>query len=364
MNRGIVMDTAVSKEKKATVAAVAALAGVSPATVSRVLNNRDIVTEGTAARVREAARALGYTLPQAAPAPAPDPVPGSGLILLNFPTMANSFYDEVIKGARSSIRQHGYDAFMVESHINAETIAGLLALIDRYKAAGLITMNHLDTAIGQRLAAAVPMVQCSEYNEEIDTPYVSIDNVEAARVATAHLLSLGRRRIAFLNGPVRYTYARDRLRGYQLALAEAGIPYYDSYVISVPEINGDYAFSAAMQALTMPELPDAVLCASDEFDAPLLRACYQLGLRVPQDVAAVGFDNLYITRHLIPTFSTVSQPKVQLGFLAAEALFEKLTLPNAANKKTLLHTELIIRESSSPRSAIKVSPPRASDAAI
>lgn len=348
------------KEKRATVAAVARMAGVSPATVSRVLNRRDVVTEDTSARVMQAVKTLGYTLPT--PSATPDTAdasapPSSGLILINFPSMANSFYDEVIKGARSSIAQHGYDVFMVESHINAETVDGLLALLDRYKVAGLITMNHLDTAIGQRLADAIPLVQCSEYNEEIDTPYVSIDNVNAARIAMDHLLSLGRRRIALLNGPIRYTYARDRLRGYRMALANADIPYRDSYVVSVPDINGDFAHSAAMQVMTLPDPPDAVLCISDEFAAPLLRACHQLGLRVPQDVAAVSIDNLSITKHLIPSFSSVSQPKVQIGFSAAETLFEKLAAPDSANKKTLLSTELIIRESSSLRDAVKAAPP-------
>ncbi|MDD4849730.1 MAG: LacI family DNA-binding transcriptional regulator [Gemmiger sp.] len=341
------------KGKKVTVATVAATAGVSPATVSRVLNCRGIVKEETSARVLDAVKALGYTLPEAPATHEPEPERDSGLILLNVPSFSNPFYEEVIQGAHASVRQRGYTMMITESHINNESVDAMVSLLKRYRVAGLITLNQLETPLCRRLNETVPLVQCSEYNQEVDTPYISVDNVSAARSAVSHLISLGRRKVAFLNGPIRYQYARTRLKGYCMALTDAGIPYDPSYVVSLPDILIDFSISAMMQLLSLPDPPDAVFCASDVYAISVLRACHLAGLRVPEDVALVGFDNMDVTKCLVPSVSTVSQPRTQLGFLAAEALFEKMTMPDAPNKKTLLDTELIIRESSTLRALPK-----------
>lgn len=335
------------KEKKITVGDLAEYAGVSPATVSRVLNRRNLVKGETFERVMKAIDALGYELPPAeGAASSGSAAAGHGPIFITLPSLSNPFYDEIIKGARTSVREHGYDLLIHEGHINESSIGFLESLISRYHAAGFITLNHIETSICRRLATAVPLVQCSEFNDAVDTPYVSIDNFSAARNAVNHLIRLGRRRIAILNGPARYGYSRGRLAGYRAALEDAGIAYDESYVVHLPDITADYALSAMMQLLKQPVAPDAVFCSSDVFAMPIVRACHLLNKQVPEDIALVSFDNLDISKNMTPSISSVRQPRLQLGYLSAEALFEKISDPSLPNKKTLLDTELIIRESS------------------
>lgn len=335
------------KEKKITVSDLAEYAGVSPATVSRVLNRRNLVKGETFDRVMKAIDELGYTLPAGdlSPVPGGNPIE-HGPIFIILPSLSNPFYDEIIKGARTSVREHGYDLLIHETHINESSIGFLESLASRYHAAGFITLNHIETPICRRLAAAVPLVQCSEFNDEVDTPYVSIDNFSAARNAVNHLIQLGRRHIAILNGPSRYCYSRGRLAGYRAALEDAGIAYDESLVVHLPDITSDYALSAMMQLLKLPVTPDAVFSSADVFAMPIIRACHLLNKRVPEDIALVSFDNLDISKNMTPSISSVRQPRLQLGYLSAEALFEKISDPTRPNKKTLLDTELIIRESS------------------
>lgn len=336
------------KSKKITVGDLAEYAGVSPATVSRVLNRRNLVKGETYDRVMKAVSELGYELrrPEEDPLSSGGNSDGHGPIFITLPSLSNPFYDEIIKGARTSVREHGYDLLIHETHINENSIGFLESLVARYHAAGFITLNHIETSVCRRLAAAVPLVQCSEFNVEVDTPYVSIDNFSAARNAVNHLIHLGRKRIAILNGPVRYVYSRRRLAGYQAALEDAGIPYDENYVVHLPDITSDYALSAMMQLLKLPVIPDAVFCSSDVFAMSIIRACHLLNKRVPEDIALVSFDNLDISKNMTPSISSVQQPRLQLGYLAAEALFEKISDPSLPNKKTLLDTELIVRESS------------------
>lgn len=344
------MSTDVERTQKITVSEIAALAGVSPATVSRVMNQRSIVASKTYEKVAAAVKELGGELrkaPERRNAASADPATSSGLILINLPSLSNPFYGAIIKGARASIQRHGYTVLINEGHIDASTAEKLLQTIKQNNVVGLITMNDVETSLCKKLSNATCVVHCCEYNEETGLPYVSIDDVAAAKNATEHLISQGRRRIAFINGPQRYKYARQRLEGFMKAHEEAGIPIIPEYIVHLPEIDSDLATSAAIQLLSLSTPPDAIFVVSDVYGAAVLRACYLSGRKVPEQVAVVGFDNLEISKILIPALTSVSQPKSQLGFLAAELLFEKLADGTVPSKKILLDTELIVRESSS-----------------
>lgn len=334
------------RRKEVTISDIAKEAHVSLATVSRVLNQSDTVKENTRSKVMTVAHKLGYeTKPSAVSSSTKN---GNGLIVINLPSLSNPFYDEIIKGARTSVVRHGYALLINESHINYSTVDYFLSMLKQYNVSGLITLNHIEEPICQMLADSIKLVQCSEYTEGAHLPYVSIDNTAAAKAAVEHLISTGHRRIALLNGSLNYIYAQHRLSGYLSALEEAGIPIENNYIINLPDINPELALSATLQLLSLPSTPDAIFSVSDSFCAPILRACQLSGFRVPRDIAIVGFDNLEITRHLMPSITTVNQPKTQLGFLAAEMLFEQLANPKTPVRSTLLNTELIVRESSAP----------------
>ncbi|MCI8504652.1 MAG: substrate-binding domain-containing protein [Lachnospiraceae bacterium] len=339
------MNTEAEKNKKVTVADIAALAGVSPATVSRVLNRQGIVKEETVSRVMEAVKHLEYPWKEpSVPAPC---APSGELVVMTLPSFSNSFYDAVIKGAQTSVMRHGHSLLIHEGHIHAGTIEPFLKMIQQNSVAGLITLNHIDTPLLKKLAGVVSLVQCCEYNEELDLPYVSIDDVSAAKYAVDHLIARGRRRIAFINAPLRYKYARHRLEGYLQALREAGLPIVNDYIIQLPEIDSDLVTSATLRLLGLSAPPDAVFTISDLYGAAVLRACHLSGRSVPEQVAVVGFDNLETAKIMIPSLTSVNQPKIQLGFMAAELLMEQFTDKHSPVKKILLETELIVRESSS-----------------
>ena len=331
------------QRKSITVADIARQAQVSQATVSRVLTQKGIVKGDTYDRVIRAMDELGYQYTEAIRTVQPS----GSLIIINIPSLENPFYGEIVKGAKSSAMRHGYHLLINEEHVNRNTVGKIIELIKKTRAVGIITLNHIDYDVLQKLSAATTVIQCCEHNEEIDLPYVTIDDLSASMNLTEYLLSMGRRRIAFVSGPERYKYARHRLKGYYSALEAAGITPNPALVIQLPDVTFELAVSAAMQLLNTDNPPDAFFTCSDVYAAAVLRAAHLAGCRVPQDVMVTGFDNIQFSAMSIPSLTTVNQPKTQLGFMACELLLEKTLSPTSPNKKVILETELILRESTS-----------------
>jgi LacI family repressor for deo operon, udp, cdd, tsx, nupC, and nupG len=162
-----------------------------------------------------------------------------------------------------------------------------------------------------------------------------------------YLFSMGRQRIAFINGPIRYKYAKQRLQGYLESLDRAGIARNPELIIQLPEVSYSLAVSAVTQLLGANTPPDAFFCVSDIYAAAVIKSCARMGLNVPRDIMVTGFDNIEIASMITPTITTVNQPQYQLGFSACNLLIELLDNPNAGMRKILLGTELIVRESTS-----------------
>lgn len=331
--------------KKATYQEVAAQAGVSIATVSRIITGSSRVKEDTRERVLEVMAARGFNVTELRQAPR---LRNSGLIIFNIPSTANPFYSPVVRGAKSAARQYGYQLLINEEHINDSTFPALTGLLHKLNPAGLITANHVPQNILKKLSGSLPLVQCCEFDGELDLPYVSIDDTAAARSAMEYLISQGRRNIAFLNGPLRYKYARLRFQGYLDSLEKAGIPRDPGLIVNLPEINYDTAVSAVSQLLGSGKTPDAFFCVSDVYAAAAIRACAKMNLRVPGDVMVAGFDNVDISYMTNPAITTVYQPKFQLGFSSCELLVELIANPGAKVRNILLETELVVRESTAP----------------
>lgn len=327
--------------KNVTISEVAKLANVSLATVSRVINQTGPVKEATYKKVIDAINSLGYELEES-----PMPVPQyNGPILFNPPAVSNPFYSEIIRGAKMSAARHGFQVLIYEDYLNQNTLPAFLTIIKKSKCAGLITINQAPVSTLQSINKLIPVVQCNEYNEAIDLPYVSIDDIQAGVNVVDYLASLGRKRIAIINGPEYFKYAAHRFLGYKQGLEKSNLPYDPQLVVNLPNVSYDLAMSAAMQLINASYRPDAFFATLDVFAVAILRAAHLCGFRVPDDFVVVGFDNIDITTVTIPTITTVNQPKLQLGFTACEILFERLQNPNSPIQKVLLETELIIRES-------------------
>lgn len=330
------------KQEKITVEEIARQAGVSPATVSRVLNHRDLVKADTISRVEMAMTALGYVFESAAPSL----IEEQPLIVLNIPGIENVFYQEVIKGARISAKAHGCHLLIHESPLDRGSIPHFFSLLKRVRAAGVILLNRVSEEQLRQIRSIAPLVQCCEYNEEAaGYPYVSIDDFTAAETATGYLCNCGCNKIALINGPLSFKYAVKRQEGYLSALKKADISVPQNWIIQLPEINYQMAYAAICRLLNDEHRPNAFFVVSDIFAAAVIRAAKRFKLNVPKDIMVVGFDNIEFSTMTCPSITTVNQPRLQLGYTACEMLLEMMETPSSSPKSLVLDAELVIRES-------------------
>ncbi len=320
---------------------IARLAGVSPATVSRALAKSPLVTERTRQRVENAVNATGYVVNQVA----------SGLrlqrarqLLVLLPTIANPFFSDIVLGIEDEARAHGFGV-LVGSTGGSEARESTLA---RQMLTGAV--DGLIVLTGRRSALAGMADRIVAVSEQIPgggVATVSIDHALAAREATAHLIGLGHRRLAHIAGPDGNILTRQRLDGFFGALASAGIPRADA-----PVAAGDFTFDsggAAMRALlAVSAPPTAVFCANDEMAIGAINAAKAAGLRVPDDVSVVGFDDIAFAAEYDPPLTTIRQPRRAMGRLAASLLVRVLSGAAPEARMTLLAHELVIRASSGP----------------
>lgn len=328
-------------DKKVRVADVAKAAGVSISTVSRALNHPKAVKPETAERIRLAFETLGVTSE-----PRERKSKAGGLILFSLPSIDNPFYGDIVSGATASADAHGYHLVILQENINSNTLSRVREIVRLPSIVGLIsTGRRVDQRILQELDSIVPTVQCCEYNEACDLPFVSIDDVSAAKTATEYLISCGRNKIALVNGPLAYKYATQRLAGFKQAMEEHGLTVPNKWIVHLPKIDYDIAYSSICQLLNSPAPPNALFASSDVLAIAAIRAAKRYGIDVPRDLSIIGFDNLPISAMSVPSLTTVNQPRYQMGYTVCELLVERLRSPSAKQKSILLDVEIVVRES-------------------
>ena len=327
---------------KVTVSAIAEKAGVSPATVSRVLNNRtDLVKGDTVRRVLSVMQELGYSIPEnKLSVPREQPV-----IIMNIPSVNNIFYSQVIQGAIASANAHGCHLIINQAPMDHGYIQSFFNLIKRVNAAGVILTGPVSTEILEQIGHMLPLIQCCEYNPDVNFPFVSINDYKAAQTTTEYLIAQGYHKIAFINGPANYKYSRDRELGFLAAIENANITIPSGWMPHLPEVSYDMAYSIACQLLSAEVKPNAFFTVSDTYAAAVIRAAKQYHYHIPKDIVVIGFDNTEISSICTPSITTVSQPRFQIGYTACEILLEKINNPHIESRSILLETELIVRES-------------------
>ncbi len=331
-----------TNKKKIKTSEIAAIAGVSPATVSRVINHRELVADETVSKIAAAFESLGLKLP-----PFEEKSTKKGAtILINFPKGTNPFYEEVIEGAMASAAAHGFDVVYNYENLNRNSFSHFVQLVENINAAGVILLVKLNEELLEQLNSIVPVVQCCEYNKKSPLPYVGIDDFDAARKATQYIIASGRNKIALLNGPLSAKYAQDRLDGFLSVMEEASLSVPSGWLINVPEINYEIAYSMVTQLLQSESRPNAFFATSDFLAAAVVNAARNLHIHVPEHIMVVGFDNILLCQMIRPMLTSVNQPKFRLGFSACEILTEIIENPDIVPHSILLPTELIVRESS------------------
>jgi LacI family transcriptional regulator len=330
-----------------TIKEVARRAGVSVATVSRVLNRRDPVREETRAEVLAAVAALRYVPSGVARSLSMRQTDAIGVVL---PDLHGEFFSEVIRGLDRVARGSGYHLLLSGSHSDpAEVEAVLRAIHGRVD--GLIAMlPDLDVAaLADRLPPEIPVLLL---NGAEGAPWggISIDNEGGALAVTRHLIGLGHRRIAFVGGPEKNSDARERLRGYQAGLAEAGLEEW----LEAGDFSEDAGYAAGRRLLAAARTstggPTAVFAANDATAIGILCALREGGLAVPGDIALAGFDDIPVARYVLPALTTVHVAIDELGRRAMERLLAALSGDTASlDLRERFPATLVIRESCGAR---------------
>lgn len=321
--------------------AVAARAGVSIATVSRVLNNSKPVNADTRQRVEAAVAALGYRTNTAGRSLAKAQ---SRLLMVLVPDFANPFYAQIVQGAESVTGAAGYKILLTDATSSDVAHRTALDAIYNRLADGVINLAHLDDDPALHAALRdMPWVNCSEFVPESGLPWVSIDHRQAAIDAVQYLLNRGHRRIALISADETFRWAQLRRQGYQMALERAGIALQPALLRTATSLDYDAGAQAVGGLLALQEPPSAVFAVSDTLAIGAIKALRRAGRRVPDDMAVLGFDDLPLSAVFEPALTTVSQPMRELGARAAEILLARLAGGQPASL-TLPH-QLVVRDS-------------------
>ena len=329
--------------KTVTIQDVAREAGVSIATVSRVLSGKGPVSQEKKQQVLLAVEKLDYNIPQGSRG---ERKAGTSILLMIVPRISNPFYSEILHGFQNNAYKNGYEVLLCQSMANPRRTEEYIRLLKNRVVDGAVILDPLtNPEFFNTIGRDYPIVQCCEYHEDLDYSYVGIDNIQAARTAVQFLYSLGLRKIALQNSNLHFKYARDRQTGYETALAELGLPVNPAFIQHVADVNYALALGAAEKLLRLPEIPEAIFAVSDVLAAGVIKAAKKAGLRVPQDLAVIGFDNTEISLMCDPSITTINQPRYEIGAYACDLLLEQIRNPGAPARHLLLSTELIARES-------------------
>jgi len=331
---------------RVTLRDVARLAGVSPATASKSLNGASDVSAGTRERVLSAAGRLGFRPNDIARSLRGRRTHTLGLITDD---LKGVFTTPMMIGVEEAVSAAGFSVFLCNSRGEpGRERAHLEALLDK-QAEGVILMSGY--RVRERGAPALPLggmpvIYLYQYTRDIAAPCVVPEDRGGAELGAAHLLSQGRRRIGFINGPAHYEATRLRLEGYKEALEGAGIGYDPALVRVADKWYESSGYGLARELMALPEPPDAIFCAADSLAAGALDALHELGLDVPRDVALVGFDDRPQAAHLRPPLTTVALPLYEMGKLAGELLLDAVR--DRAPEPTVhrVPCSLVLRQSS------------------
>ncbi len=337
--------------RKVTLHDVAVAAGVSIATASKVMNGRVGVSEQTRSRVREAAAVLGFvghaTRLRAAEAAGEPTIE----LILNPADVTNPYLATFLGGAIeiASARGYGLITRSLDSTRAGSPIewAGALARAGR---SGVIEVTSEYSSAREHALRAVglPLVIVDPIDvPTTSTPSIGAANRAGAREATAHLLSLGHRRIEYIGGPTGAGCDRERAGGWAAAMADAGI-HVDPGAVPRRAFSFEHGLSAATAMLGSSSPPTAIFAGSDISAMGVLEAARRTGRRVPHDLSVVGFDDLVISRTASPPLTTVHQPIADIGREAVAILMRLSHGESLATKRLELPTHLVVRESTAP----------------
>lgn len=329
-----------------TIKDVAKEAGVSYSTVSRVVNNKSYVNPNTRERVLQSMLRLGYQVNLHARSLAGGQSNVIGLLVVDLTTQ---YMGEIISGIDDVLAANQYELMLYTTHRRKAKESAYVHMMARGLADGLlISLPREPEAYLKFLRQkGFPYVIIDHRSDESSDRFVSADNFQGGYDATKHLIELGHRRIAIVTGWMDMTSARDRLGGYQAALADFNIPFEPELLF-----EGDFSqpggFRGGMYLLEVGERPTAVFASNDISAMGVIEAVRAQGLQVPRDMSVVGFDDIPTAALLSPKLTTIRQPLQDMGKSATQMLLDLLKNVEDTPESIIFPTELIVRETTAP----------------
>ena len=327
---------------------VAKMAGVSIATVSRCINNPEKVREKTRLLVQAAILKTGYS---------PNTLAQSfrrgrtNIIMVVLPSVGDPFFADVMLGIRTAARAKGYSIIINETRANAMSADEIGAMVVSRQADGIILLASMSPfgteVLSSRSQRALPIViGCETISPELaNFPSVHIDNVAAAQDATNYLLSMGHKRVAMIYGDQSTLLTKDREYGYRSAMHKAKIPIEDGWAVE-GKLTIDGAVKATRKLLNHQHPPTAIFCANDEMAIGSMHAIRAAGLRIPDDVSVMGFDDIRFAEVTNPPLTTIAQPAEEIGERVMYRLCKAIDSEDSGKPQPeIVAHKLIVRQS-------------------
>ena len=324
---------------------IANIAGVSIATVSRTLRDPSVVAKSTREKVLSAVKKSGYTPNNLGVSLRTSK---SGNIVVIIPDISDSFNSGLIKAMEHTAHKHGYSILLGDSQGQEEREKNYAAMVKSKQADGIILFSHrlpFDIDKNLPIKGQIPPLVNSCESVHIDgIPSVMIDNVQAAKDAVNHLITLGHTRIAAITGDMNSPSSQDRLKGYKAALKAAKTPCNPLHIK-----QGTYTISSgehcAEELLIQKERPTAIFCFSDEIALGCYSALKAKGFDIPEDISVIGFDNSRFSSYFSPPLTTISQPVAQIGEICITLLTDLIKGKEPERTSYVLPHELMVRKS-------------------
>lgn len=323
---------------------VAKEAGVSISTVSRVIQGASNVSPDTRARIEDAIQRLNYHPNRLAQQFRTQHTKN---ILVIVPEFGNTFFSQILAGIEHVASKNDYSILMVDSHNNGSIESKCYDMLAQKLVDGIITFSiSIPKEELRQLAKQYPIVVGCRYFGDGTIPNVTIDNIKATKDITSYMLNLGHKKILYLAGPSDMLIYRDRMNGYLEAVCERDLEINQNLIVNCESsVRGGYDTVSSLIDRSNLQF-SAIVASGDTMAIGAIRALNDRGIKVPDDIAVSGFDDIELSALFNPSLTTVRQPQRQIGIRAAEKLLDLISGKSLANGRDILNYELIIRESS------------------
>ncbi|WP_226581334.1 LacI family DNA-binding transcriptional regulator [Halobacillus litoralis] len=338
-----------------TIKDVAKKANVAPSTVSRVLSDSPRISEKTKRKVRKVMDELGYHINYNGRVLVSQSTQTIGIVtkVSSDHSFENPFFSEMLRGISDACHENDYSIYLTTGNTEEAIYQEVVKMVQGKRVDGVIVLysREGDKVVPYLRECEFPFVMLGKPVEKFgETMYVDNDNVQASKDITDYLITLGHERIGYIGGNSQYEVARDRLEGFRRAMKENGIEIKDELLKNIQTDKPDPE-QVAEELLSLPDPPTA-LVFTDEYNAStVMRALAARGVKLPEEMSVVGFNNTMISRLSAPPLTTVDTQSIQLGHESARNLIELLKYPDTIKKSVIIPTVIVERESCKQRKA-------------